>query len=208
MTKRTIFTLSATALMSLAMAQSDGRSFDAAVYLVPGMTVERNGVIYGGDYSQGLLQNGDVVRTDNMGGTYQILTSDGSVIDLSSNAEVTIAGGLRGFDVFQVSNGSYAVSGNAYDGYPINSYFQSLLTTRVNNTAVQNGAPYVNNSNYGVIDTPYSRVVNGPSMGVYGPNYPNTMNNLVLYPWSGPVNYPVNAWPYMNGSWWTRWMNW
>ncbi len=197
MLKRTILTLSATALMSLSMAQSDGRSFDAAVELVPGMTVERAGVIYGGDYSKGLLQNGDIVRTDAQAGNYTIVTSDGSVITLSPNTELMIAGGLKGYDVFQVNQGSASLSGNAYNGASVSSYFRTLLTNRTNTDVVSE-------REYEPVGGPYARAYYGPAVGVYGPINSN-LNNVVIQPWSSTywqtTPFPVN-------TWWTRWNGW
>lgn len=201
MLKRTILTLSTAALMSLSMAQSDGRSFDAAVELVPGMTVERAGVIYGGDHSKGLLQNGDIVRTDAQAGNYTIVTSDGSVITLSSNTVLTIAGGLKGYDVFQVNQGSAVLSGNAYNGVTVSPYFRSLLQSRTSADTV--GAPIIN-GDYEPVGGPYARAYYGPAVGVYGPVNPY-LNNVVLQPWSSTY-WQTTPFPML--SWWTRWNGW
>lgn len=201
MLKRTILTLSTAALMSLSMAQSDGRSFDAAVELVPGMTVERSGVIYGGDYSKGLLQNGDIVRTDAQAGNYTIVTSDGSVITLSSNTELTIAGGLKGYDVFQVNQGSAVLSGNAYNGVTVSPYLRSLLQNR---TSADNVGTPIISGDYEPVGGPYARAYYGPAVGVYGPVNPY-VNNVVLQPWSSTYWQTT---PFPMQSWWTRWNGW
>ncbi len=191
MMKRTLLSISAAALMASAYTQSDGRSFDAAVVMVPGMTVERNGVIYGGDYTNSLLQNGDILRTDlNEGDAFHVVTSDGSVLGLGPNSEININGNLTGFSVFQVNRGSANVVGNVADGYVLPSYYSRFASMVARNIAApaqaNQAAPAYVQGNYGYVDTPYARVYNGPSYGVYDPYAMITrgaITNFYAIPW-------------------------
>lgn len=200
MMKRTLLSISAATLMATAYSQSDGRSFDAAVVMVPGMTIERSGVIYGGDYTNSLLQHGDILRTDmNQGDPFYVLTSDGSVINLAPNAEINIDGNMNGFNVFQVMRGSTQVVGNVADGYNLPNYFSRYVSMVARNVAAPTYSsatetPYVN-GNYGVISTPYANVVNGPSYGVYDPYNMvsrGAITNHYVVPWRS--NTIISPW--------------
>lgn len=179
--------------MAAAYSQSDGRTFDAAAVLVPGMTVERNNVIYGGDYTSGLLQNGDIVRTENLqGDPFYILTSDGSVISVAPHSEIFIAGGNVGYDVFQTNSGSTAVVGNAATNFTLPTYFNnylSQLNRNVGNVVATEAPAYVPGAN-GYISTPYARVYNTPTWGIYDPYgaYAGGMiGNFHMVPWNSTV---------------------
>jgi len=211
MMKRTLLSISAAALMTAAYSQSDGRTFDAAVVLVPGMTVERNGVVYGGDYTSGLLQHGDILRTDNMqGDPFYILTSDGSVLSISPFAEISIAGDLRGYDVFQVSRGSANVAGNASTNFTLPNYYDRYVSMVSRNvaTAIANSAPaYVPGySNY--VSAPYANVYKSPYYGAYNYNSPyyynpygaaaGWMGNFQMVPWNSSI--VISPWTIANGN--------
>jgi hypothetical protein len=131
-------TLAAAWVPAGAMAQSDGRPFDAFVVLTPGMRLERGQALFTGGYQSGMLQHGDLIHTDPMGfsGAYRILTSDGSVIGIGGNATVAIDGRQIGFDVFRVLRGSARILGNVNAGYPMPLEFRSLTPFRTGNVIV------------------------------------------------------------------------
>jgi hypothetical protein len=126
--------LAAVALLAVtsALAQSNGEIFDAAAVLVPGMALQRGGVVQMGNYQTGLLQSGDVIYTANDAtGMFHILTSDGSVIGINPATTLAIDGGRTGFDVFQVENGYARVLGNVNDGYPMPPEFSGFTPLRL-----------------------------------------------------------------------------
>ena len=137
---RTLYAAGAILAATGAMAQSNGRPFDAAVVLTPGMTLQRGGVTVTGTNQNGLLQDGDVIYTDNYAtGPFHILTSDGSVIGVYGATTLAIDGRRVGFDVFQVVNGSAQILGNVNNGYPMPPEFQAWMPFRVGPVTVQPG---------------------------------------------------------------------
>lgn len=195
MLKRTLLAISAATMISAANAQSDGRDFDAAIVMVPGLTVERNGVIYGGDWTSGLLQAGDIVRSDqNQGSPFQILTSDGSVVGINPNSEILMDGSQAGWNVFQVTRGAANVVGNVHDGYRLSSYFAPFINqlprniANVTPSAVTPG--YVPSAGgYSQYISPYSNVVNTPAYGVIDPYgiATRSMGNFYVNPYKSGI---------------------
>jgi len=134
---KTLWAVSTVAVMSMAMAQSDGGRFDAAVVLTPGMTLQRGAVFMTGGFQSAMLRHGDVVSTDRwMSGSYHILTSDGTVIGMAPGATVAIDGRRIGFDVFRVMSGFADILGNVNNGYPMPLEFRRFMPFRFGNVTV------------------------------------------------------------------------
>ena len=134
---RMLLAASTVAAASMAMAQSDGGRFDAAVVLTPGMTLQRGAVFATGGFQSAMLRHGDVITTDRwMSGNYHILTSDGTVIGMAPGATIAIDGRRIGFDVFRVMRGSADILGNVNGGYPMPLEFRQFMPFRFGNVTV------------------------------------------------------------------------
>lgn len=136
-TQRTLFSIATVLAAGIAMGQSDGGPFDAAVVLTPGMTLQRGAIFMTGGYQNTLLRHGDVIKSDPwISSSYHILTSDGTVIGMAPGATIVIDGRRIGFDVFRVMDGSATILGNINNGYPMPLEFRRLLPFRTGNVIV------------------------------------------------------------------------
>jgi hypothetical protein len=146
---KTLPSIAAFCVAAAAVAQTDGRPFDAAVVPSANLLLERNGVLLNTGFQMHLLQHGDVIYTRNRTtGPYHVLTSDGTVIGLTGGTTLAIDGRQIGFDVFRVVAGGASILGNINDGYALPREFRNPGPITVGGVIIQPNVGYFGTGTY------------------------------------------------------------